>query len=263
MVRRQRKPGAASPAGAPRKKHLLSGLIKCSCCGSNYTISGKDYYRCAGEKERGTCGNKVSVRKAPLETATLAILQEGLLTESHAKLFVEEYRREAARLAQGDERRDVAGAVRLKQLEVELANLARNLVEGKVSPMMMTMIFDREAEKATLEARLSQAAAANPLGEILPHPVLLDQFHQKVEALRATLDDDTIRTEAAAILERLIESVTIYPNAPDGPEAEVVASIGALMSFAINGNSPPRGGAGGCSMAVVAGTGFEPVTFRL
>lgn len=200
MVRRQRKTGAASPAGAPRKKHLLSDLIKCSRCGANYTIWGEDYYRCAGEKERGSCGNKVSVRKEPLETATLTALQDRLLTEDHAKLFVEEYRREAARLAQGDERRDEAGTARLKQLEIELSNLARNLVEGKVSSMMMTMIFDREAEKATLEARASQAAAANPPGEILPHVVLLDQFRQKVEALRASLDDDTIRTEAAAVL---------------------------------------------------------------
>jgi hypothetical protein len=55
---RQRPTSANSPAGSKRKKHLLSGLIKYSTCGSNYTISGKDYYRCAGEKERGTCGNR-------------------------------------------------------------------------------------------------------------------------------------------------------------------------------------------------------------
>ena len=29
-----------------RKRHLLSGLIKCSKCGSNFTLTGKDYYRC-------------------------------------------------------------------------------------------------------------------------------------------------------------------------------------------------------------------------
>ena len=55
-----------------RKRHLRSGLIRYSCCGTGYTISGKDYYRCAGQKERGTCTNTVSVRRAPLETATLA-----------------------------------------------------------------------------------------------------------------------------------------------------------------------------------------------
>jgi site-specific DNA recombinase len=47
-----------------RNKHLLSRLIRYSCCCSNYTISGKNYYRCAGQKERGTCGNTVSVRRS-------------------------------------------------------------------------------------------------------------------------------------------------------------------------------------------------------
>ena len=37
-----------------RPKHLLSGLIKCSVCGANYVVAGRDYYKCASTKERGT-----------------------------------------------------------------------------------------------------------------------------------------------------------------------------------------------------------------
>lgn len=40
------------------------------------------------------------------------------------------------------------------------------------------------------------------------------------------------------------------------------ARIENLASWAINDNAAPRGGVS-CSMALVAGTGFEPVTFRL
>jgi hypothetical protein len=98
MKRRQRGTKAKGPAGKPRKKHLLSGLIKCSCCGSNYTISGKDYYRCAGQKERGTCGNALSVRKGVLENAALSILQHHLFTEDHARLFAETFNREVAKI---------------------------------------------------------------------------------------------------------------------------------------------------------------------
>ena len=68
------------------------------------------------------------------------------------------------------------------------------------------------------------------------------------------------------MLATLIESVTIYPNGEHGPEAEaeaeVVAKVSDLLAFATNDNAAPKGG--DCSsMAVVAGTGFEPVTFRL
>ena len=263
IERRKRAPATTSPVGSKRAEHLLSGLIRCSCCGSNYTISGKDYYRCAGQKERGTCNNTVSVRKEPLETATLAILQGRLLTEEHARLFVEEFRREAARLAKGDERRDEAPSDRLKRIETELANLYQNLLAGLASPVLRTMIADREAEKTKLEAVLTQKAAPAQTADILPHPALLEQFARKVEALRASLDDDAIRPEASAVLATLIESVTIYPAGERGPEAEVVARTADLIAYAANENTRPGGASGGCSVTVVAGTGFEPVTFRL
>ncbi len=159
MMRRKRAPAVTMPVRSKRAKHLLSGLIRCSSYGSNYTISGKDYYRCAGQKERGTCGNAVSVRKEPLETATLAILQSHLLTEDNAKLFVEEFRREAARLAKGDERRDETASNRLKQIETDLANLYQNLLVTLASPALRTMITEREAEKTKLDAVLTSKAA--------------------------------------------------------------------------------------------------------
>ena len=47
-IEQRRRPQVDAPLGRQnRKKHLLSGLIRRSVCGSNYTISGKDYYRCA------------------------------------------------------------------------------------------------------------------------------------------------------------------------------------------------------------------------
>ena len=60
----------------------------------------------------------------------------------------------------------------------------------------------------------------------------------------------------------LIESVTICPEGPHGPEAEVFAKVSNLMAFATNDNAAPKGGVSS-SIALVAGTGFEPVTFRL
>jgi site-specific DNA recombinase len=110
--------------------------------------------------------------------------------------------------------------------------------------------------------RLSTRNPAKPAAEILPHPALLERFREKVTALQATLDQEGVRTEAAQIIGTLIESVTIYPDSEHGPEAEVVAKVSDLIAFATNDNAAPKGGV--CSStALVAGTGFEPVTFRL
>ncbi|MEA1086459.1 recombinase family protein, partial [Sphingomonas sp. CD22] len=224
-----------------RKKHLLSGLIRCSCCGSNYTISGADYYRCAGQKERGTCSNIISVRKGPLETATLAVLQHHLMTEDHAKLFLEEFEREVARVNQSRDQRDEVTATRLNGVRQELENLTANLLQGVLSPTLQTLLASREAERALLEARLA-APSASSSADILPHPMLLRRFKEKVAALRETLNDEAVIGEAAEVLETLIESVTIYPDGPHGPEAEVVAKVSDLMSWATNDNAAREGG---------------------
>ena len=42
----------------------------------------------------------------------------------------------------------------------------------------------------------------------------------------------------------------------------MVANVSELVAFATNDDAAPKGGVSS-SIAVVAGTGFEPVTFRL
>ncbi len=263
QIKQRSRPNTDVPvARQNRRKHLLSGLIRCSCCGSGYTISGKDYYRCAGQKERGTCSNTVSVRKGPLETATLSILQHQLLTEDHARLFAEEFQRELARLTSTSARQDQSIIDHLAVVTREIDTLAANMLAAVASPALLKLLGDREAEKARLEVQLSTPTAVAPSATILPHPALLQLFDEKVRCLREALDEETVRGEATEILSSLIESVTIYPDGRDGPEAEVVAKVADLVAFATNDNAAPKG-VMSSSMVVVAGTGFEPVTFRL
>ncbi len=263
QIEQRRRSDAQVPVGRQnRKKHLLSGLIRCSRCGSGYTISGKDYYRCAGHKERGTCSNAVSVRKGQLEAATLSILQHSLLTEEHTRLFAAEFGREVERITTTASQQDRATADRLGVVTHEIENLAANMLAGVLSPTLAKLLSEREAEKVCLEARLAQQAVSAPSVKILPHPALLRLFKEKVGKLCDTLNDQTVRGEAAEILSTLIESVTIYPEGEHGPEAEVVAKVADLLAFAANDNAA-RGGGVSSSVAVVAGTGFEPVTFRL
>ena len=59
-----------------------------------------------------------------------------------------------------------------------------------------------------------------------------------------------------------MESVTIYPDEAGGAKAEVVANVSDLVAFATNDDAAREGGVSR-SVRVVAGTGFEPVTFRL
>lgn len=64
-------------------------------------------------------------------------------------------------------------------------------------------------------------------------------FGKPPGALRETLKESVIRTEAAELMDQLIESVTIYPDGANGPEAEVVAKVADLAVYALNDNTAP------------------------
>ena len=55
-------------------------------------------------------------------------------------------------------------------------------------------------------------------------------------------------------MDRLIVSVTNYPDGANGPETEVVSKVSELAAYALNDNAAPWGGVS-CSMTVVAGVG--------
>jgi site-specific DNA recombinase len=258
----------ARPDGGPRSEamrrsvHLLSGLIVCGVCGANYTISGKDYYRCAGQKERGTCTNTVSVRTAPLEAVVLDSLKEDLLTLEMAGVFVSEFRREAKRLAQRRSVDEVLAAERVAAVEREVESLSANLLAGVVGPTIIRMLAEREAELAELRGRTSRVNGPGAV-RLPSEEAIIGRFRRKVEDLQATLADPSMRGEAAAVLKCLMTTITISPGAGNGPEAELSASTARMIDYAANENSPRSAGAEGRSVTVVAGTGFEPVTFRL
>ena len=137
---------------------MLSGLIRCGACGSNYVIDGKTYYRCAGYKERRTCADQPVVAKEALEGAVLSALERDLLTEENARIFVDEFRREAKRLAATrDDRREQA-ARRLAEVEQEIANLTANMLAGVIGPTLQNALAAREEERTELVAAMGATA---------------------------------------------------------------------------------------------------------
>ena len=245
-----------------RTKHLLSGLIKCAKCGSSYTLTSRDYYGCAGVKERGNCDNRTTVRKALIEETVLAALQADLLTPEMAELFEAEFRREVELAAKRSAETNPDVTADIRRVEAELGNLSANLLAGVVGPTMMTMIAAREAELTSLKARQTANRVPTDIF-VLPHTLLVERYEQKVARLREALSDDLVNVEAAQTLASLLERITVMPSIDGTTEIEVVALTQVLTAFASHTNTPRRSSDEGCPTMVVAGTGFEPVTFRL
>ena len=86
-----------------------------------------------------------------------------------------------------------------------------------------------------------------------------------MERLHETLQDPAIRSEAIASLQGLIDTVVVHPT-ENGQEIELIGEIARMVELGLPGEGNKKAALderAACSVKVVAGTGFEPVTFRL
>ena len=101
---------------------------------------------------------------------------------------------------------------------------------------------------------------ASPTFARFSHSSLSDLYRRKVAQLADSLRDPAIRPAALETIRNLIEAVTVYI----GEDGNVTLALDGALSAMIDTSQPGvlRGVDAG-SVKVVAGTGFEPVTFRL
>ena len=125
-----------------------------------------------------------------------------------------------------------------------------------------------EARKAELTAQLADAPADTP--DMLPSAAQL--YAKKVAHLTEALNRPEDRAEAAQALRGLIERIVLRPGAKRAQiGATLYGELGTVLSCAAARNAdkgaqtktPAALEATGVSVSVVAGIGFEPMTFRL
>ncbi|WP_346429285.1 recombinase family protein [Roseinatronobacter domitianus] len=266
LTERAEDPDAPRIERAHRPRYLLSGLLNCGCCGAGYIIISATRYGCSAARNRGTCSNKKTIARKDVEARVLNGLQTRLMHPDLIRAYITTWQQEMQ-----TERRD-ALAARGKQerrhakVMKEIDAIVTAITQGMFHASMKAKMDAPEAERAELEARLAALPDPEP---VAIHPGLAETYARKVADLAAALNTQEARPEAADLLRGLIESVTLTPDpdAPNGHRIELVGELGAILSLCGNGldtNAKTRTGSAGVGqVTMVAGTGFEPVTFRL
>ena len=80
--------------------------------------------------------------------------------------------------------------------------------------------------------------------------------------LTAALNDEATKAEATELLRGLLHTIRLVPEAT-GLAIELVGELATIMALGDAPKQNARRGTAGGSVTMVAGTGFEPVTFRL
>ncbi len=89
---------------ARRPQYLFSGLSKCRICGAGFIMAGRNRLACFGAREKGTCDNRLNIRRDEVEARVLRALQEKLLQQDLFEEFCDEFTREMNRLRMGKSR---------------------------------------------------------------------------------------------------------------------------------------------------------------
>ena len=117
-----------------------------------------------------------------------------------------------------------------------------------------------EARKRELESSLAHANEPPPL----LHPEIAGYYRHQVNSLHEVLRDGSAaeRLRAIDILRSLISAIVLTSN-EEGVEMDVQGDLTDILTVAPNAKGPAAFAAGPLRLSLVAGTGFEPVTFRL
>ena len=249
-----------------RPKYLLTGKMTCGECGASYAKSGKSHFGCQGSAKKGPsyCGNRLTVRQEDLDARVLKGLSAELLREDVLAVFLDEYEAETRRL-------EAAAVGARPEREVELADVDRQITLAKAAILkgVDAAIFAEDmrvwsARRAMLITELETVQCTSGDTSLL-HADLGQQYREKVARLTAAFEDEVLRAQAFERIRALIDAVVLTPEAGE-LAIDLRGDLASMLELCACGEhekSPEAVATKAEQIKLVAGTGFEPVTFRL
>jgi site-specific DNA recombinase len=217
--------------------HLLSGLLRCGCCGSGMSVhdrdkTGKTRIRCSAVRESGSCTNRRIVYLRDVEQAVLSGMREELKDRRLIETYARRYNEERQRLAAAANATRTRLESKHARIESERQRNIDMVVKGVIEEEdARQRIADLKAQRLEVEAEIGALEEAPKI--ISLHPATLDRYTETVDTLAAGLaehaeaEDD--RGPLVETFRALVQSVTIHTNGPrEGFCAEVRGKLAAL-----------------------------------
>jgi site-specific DNA recombinase len=150
----------------------------------------------------------------------------------------------------------------LTDIERKIAGIMRAIEDGNYNSTLTKRLSVLEADKAKAETDFANAAGP---AKLRIHPNLPALYRRKVELLQEALSEPTTQVEAGEIIRSLIDRIELTP-ADDTLAIKLYGDLAQIIAFSETSADKQKGpvsGKAGPLLSVVAGRGFEPLTFRL
>ena len=132
------------------------------------------------------------------------------------------------------------------------------IAAGHCSNALTVKLEQLEAELAALKKQSEQVAPT----AVRLHPNLAEHYASLVSSLRDHLNNADYKDEAATVLRGLIDNIIVQPT-KEGIEIDITGNLASMLTLSLETQKAPRRERCDSTILLVAGTGFEPVTFRL
>ena len=281
-----------------RPKYLLSGLLTCGSCGGGFSMVSKTQLGCSTARNKGTCSNRLTVKREDLEADLLHALQDHLMDPELCAVFCKAYTAEMNRLRREAMAAMVGQERELAKISRQLGQMVDAIADGAPVAPIKDKMHALDARKTTLEAALEQRDDPPPI----LHPAMAQVYQREVQRLAETLTEPDATSEAADALRGLIDRIVLTPDASgERLVADLAGDLAGILTIA-SGEAAAQAAAaalspaltadhsgiganttsgqvklvagGGCQLGLadageglqfklVAGVGFEPTTFRL
>ena len=198
-------------------KYLLSGVLKCGCCGANFTMVNKTHYGCATRINRGksVCGNTQLISREQAEHTFLKVIRKDLLSKEAYSFYIAELNRlsKESRPNTQEYEKDFARA------EQEITNILDAIRQGIVTSSTKAALEQAERQKA--EAEKNIATAKTTVIDLVPQAK--DIYRELVKNLGDLSD---VKAAQKAVSD-LLGEIQLHPT-EHGLEAEY--ENGGLMT---------------------------------
>jgi chorismate mutase len=208
-------------------------------------MSGANRYGCSTAINKGTCSNKLTIRRDDVEAKVLNGLRHQLMHPKLVKAFVEEFHREFNRLAANRDIDQDRRALDLAKVEREIKLIITAIKDGVPALSLKDELVSLESRKVELEVDIEQTPAPMPR----LHPNLSELYRQKIDRLHETLNQEDVQSEASEVIRSLIDEIRLSPD--DGNlKIELYGDLAGMLALA---NNSPTSGNEGLQVTMVAG----------
>ena len=218
-----------------RPKYLLSGLLKCGCCGGGFSKANHGRYGCSTARNKGTCGNKLKVDQFKLETLVTDALKAHLMDPALCAVFCTEYAAQMNRMRSEKNARLSSFRAELDRLEAGRKRLIEAIKSGVPGADVKDEMIAIGERRKIVEAELANIDEE----PVLLHPAMAFRYQEEIERLLHTINDDECRAEATEIIRSLVDRIVLTPN-EDGSDLQIDlhGDLAGIISIARKGEDP-------------------------